>query len=162
MRRKSILLTLALLLTVSPLAGTAWSQEDAPPHRHGAMDASGDEAPAEMQKPQMMAHHQQMQEHMQAMDAELDQLLEEARSASGEAKVEALVDVVAKLVEQRKAMHRTMQHSMMPMMKHREMMEKKGLSMEDCPMMKQMHAEPDTEPESEEGGETDDDHAAHH
>ena len=162
MRRKSILLTLAVLLTVSPLAATAWSQEEAPPHRHGATSAGSDEAPAETQKPQMMARHQQMKQRMQAMDAELDRLLDEARSASGESKVEALVDVVSKLVEQRKAMHGMMQTSMMPMMQHQEMMQKMGHSMEDCPMMKQMHAAPDTEPEAEEGEEGDDDHAAHH
>lgn len=182
MRRNSILLTLAVLLTISPWAGTAWGQADTPPHHHG------DEAPAETQKaetqtPPMMAHHQQMQERMQAMDAELDQLLEEARSASGDAKVEALVDVVAELVEQRKAMHQMMHRQMMPMMMHHEMMQKKGHgtegccpmmkehqemmrekghTMEDCPMMKQMKGEPDTGSEAEEGDDSEDDHSAHH
>lgn len=169
MRRKSILFTLTALLTIWPLAGIAQNQEETPPHQHGT--TSGQEKPAEMpmEGHPMMARHQAMQERMQAMDAELDRLLEEARAASGDAKVEALTDVVEKLVEQRKAMHQMMEHhqSMTTKMMHHQMMQKMHgadgrCSMPDCPMGKDMHGAPDEAPEAEEGSQPDEDHEAHH
>ena len=47
-----------------------------------------------------------MQEEQKKMDAELQPLLDAMNSATGEKRVDALVAVVNKLVEQRKAMRR--------------------------------------------------------
>ncbi len=57
---------------------------------------------------ELMPRHTQMREEQKKMDAELAPLLEEMNSATGEKRVEALVAVVNKLIEQRKAMHEQM------------------------------------------------------
>jgi hypothetical protein len=85
----------------------------------------------------MMAERGKMMAGMKAADAQIEQLVAKMRAASGEAKVEATADVVAALVEQRKAMREgmtTMQEKMMGhMMEH---MEAGPGSMKMCPMMK--------------------------
>ena len=56
----------------------------------------------------MMEMHQKMEAEMTAHDAELDKLVAEMNTATGDKKVDAVAAVVAKLVEQRKAMHSKM------------------------------------------------------
>lgn len=57
---------------------------------------------------EMMPLHAKMMEEQKAQDAEIDRLVAEMKSASGEKRVDAIVAVVVKLVEQRKAMHAEM------------------------------------------------------
>ena len=59
-------------------------------------------------KSRMTEMHQKMEAEMQAQDAELDKLVAAMSSATGDKKAEAVAAVVAKLVEQRKAMHSQM------------------------------------------------------
>jgi hypothetical protein len=56
----------------------------------------------------MMQEHQKMAAQMKTEDAELDRLVADMNAATGEKKVDAIVAVVTKLVEQRKAMHQKM------------------------------------------------------
>ena len=59
-------------------------------------------------KSRMTEMHQKMEAEMKAQDAELDRLVAEMSAATGDRKVDAVAAVVAKLVEQRKAMHSQM------------------------------------------------------
>ena len=54
----------------------------------------------------------QMMSNSKDQDAELDKLVAEMNSASADKKLDAVAAVVAKLVEQRKAMHEQMQKMM--------------------------------------------------
>ena len=77
---------------------------------------------------QMMQMHQTMMANMQAMDAELDELMSAMNTATGEAKVEAMAEVISLLAGQRSAM----QERMMQM--HGEMQSHMAM----CPMMNSM------------------------
>ena len=68
----------------------------------------------------------QMMSNSKDQDAELDKLVAEMNSASADKKLDAVAAVVAKLVEQRKAMHEQMQKMM-------SANEKEGMGM--CRMM---------------------------
>jgi hypothetical protein len=54
---------------------------------------------------ELMPIHAKIMEKQKAQDAEIDKLLAEMNSATGEKRVDAIVAVVNKLVEQRKAMN---------------------------------------------------------
>ena len=54
----------------------------------------------------------QMMSNLKDQDAELDKLVAEMNSASADKKLDTVVAVVAKLVEQRKAMHEQMEKMM--------------------------------------------------
>ena len=56
----------------------------------------------------MKEMHQKMDAEMKAQEADLDKLVAEMSAATGDKKVDAVAAVVAKLVEQRKAMHAKM------------------------------------------------------
>jgi len=56
----------------------------------------------------MMPMHQMMQEEQKLQDAEIDKLVAKMNAATGEKRVDAIVAVVNKLIEQRKAMHEKM------------------------------------------------------
>ncbi len=55
-----------------------------------------------------MPMHAKMMEEQKKQDAEIDKLLAEMNAATGEKRVNAIVAVINKLVEQRKAMHEKM------------------------------------------------------
>jgi uncharacterized coiled-coil protein SlyX len=75
----------------------------------------------------MQEMHQKMEAEMKAEDAELDKLVSEMNTATGEKKVDAIAAVVNKLVEQRKAMHQKMETMTEKMgAKRRKWMEEKG------------------------------------
>jgi cell division protein FtsL len=57
---------------------------------------------------EMMPRHAKMMEEQKAQDAEIDKLMAEMNAASGEKRVDAIVAVINKLVQQRKAMHEKM------------------------------------------------------
>ena len=57
---------------------------------------------------EMMPMHEKMMEKQKAEDAEIDKLLAEMNAATGEKRVDAIVAVLNKLVERRKAMHAEM------------------------------------------------------
>jgi hypothetical protein len=57
---------------------------------------------------QMMPVHEKLEELQKTQDAELDKLAAEMNAATGEKRVDAIVAVVNKLIEQRKAMHAEM------------------------------------------------------
>ena len=57
---------------------------------------------------ELMPRHAKMQEEQKKQDAELAPLLAAMNDATGEKRVDALIAVVNKLVEQRKAMHEKM------------------------------------------------------
>jgi hypothetical protein len=57
---------------------------------------------------QMMPVHAKIIEMQKAQDGEIDRLLSEMNNASGEKRVDAIVAVLNKLVEQRKAMNAEM------------------------------------------------------
>jgi hypothetical protein len=54
---------------------------------------------------EMMPVHAKLQELQKAQDAEIDRLAAEMNAGTGEKRVDAIVAVVNKLIEQRKAMH---------------------------------------------------------
>ena len=70
---------------------------------HGAM-----KDPMKMDNSKMMEMHQKMEAEMKAQEVELDKLVAAMSAATGEKKADAVAAVVAKLVEQRKAMHSQM------------------------------------------------------
>jgi uncharacterized coiled-coil protein SlyX len=75
----------------------------------------------------MAEMHQKMEAEMKTEDAELDKLVSEMNTATGEKKVDAIAAVVNKLVEQRKSMHEKMETMTEKMgAKHRKWMEEKG------------------------------------
>ncbi len=59
-----------------------------------------------------MMGKEQMMSYWKNQDAELDKLVDEMNSASADKKIEAVVTVLNKLVQQRKAMHEQMQKMM--------------------------------------------------
>jgi cell division protein FtsL len=57
---------------------------------------------------EMMPMHEKMMEEQKKQDAEIDKLAAEMNAATGEKRVDAIVAVVNKLIEQRKEMHQEM------------------------------------------------------
>lgn len=57
---------------------------------------------------EMMPMHAKMMEKQKVQDAEIDKLLATMNSATGEQRIDAIVAVINKLVEQRKTMHADM------------------------------------------------------
>lgn len=57
---------------------------------------------------EMMPKHAKMMEEQKLQDAEIDKLLAEMNAATGEKRIDAIIAVLNKLVEQRKAMHEKM------------------------------------------------------
>ena len=53
----------------------------------------------------MSEMHQKMEGEMKAQDAELDKLVSEMKTATGEKKADAMAAVLSKIVEQRKTTH---------------------------------------------------------
>jgi len=154
MQRNRMIPWMVVLLAALPLAAVA--QDATPPHQHGAMMQSEENAPMMHSCKEMMAHHQQMREQMAASDAALDQRVAEMKSATGEAKVAATAAVVEELVQQHKAMHgMMMQHQPMMMGKMMEHMGA-GDGMTDCPMMQHMKGDDEEQPASG------DEHSEHH
>ena len=74
----------------------------------GALIAQEEHAAMKGDNSKMMEMHQKMEAEMKAQDAELDKLVAAMSSATGDKKADAVAAVVAKLVEQRKAMHSQM------------------------------------------------------
>ena len=74
----------------------------------GALIAQEEHAAMKGDNSKMMEMHQKMEAEMKAQDAELDKLVAAMSSAAGDKKADAVAAVVAKLVEQRKAMHSQM------------------------------------------------------
>jgi hypothetical protein len=98
----------------------------------------------------MMERHEAMREKMAERDERLQGLVDRMNAATGEAKIEAMSDVINELAAQRRQMHEMMM-KMGPMMMrhmmehmHPEMMQE---MMRQCPMMKEMEKN---------------DHAGHH
>jgi len=118
------------------------------------------EAPPSPQCEEMMAMHHGMHSRMEAMDAQLADLVARMNSASDEEKTDAIAAVVTELVTQRQAMHAMMAEMQPMMMQHMMrhmgsgMMEGMEHSMAGCPMMDKSTAEEDDESETE--------HSAHH
>jgi hypothetical protein len=73
--------------------------------------------------------HQKWDEQMKAEDAELDKLVQQMNTATGQKKMDAMAAVLNKMIEQRKAMHEKMENWQEKMGKwHRKWMEKKGMT----------------------------------
>jgi hypothetical protein len=73
-----------------------------------AQDSSKVREMSKEQHREMMPMHQKMQEEQKLQDAEIDKLVVEMNTATGEKRMDAIVAVVNKLIEQRKAMHEKM------------------------------------------------------
>jgi hypothetical protein len=134
------LLTTAILVVALPLAAAAPAAcQGHPPD--ASVQRPSEEGGMEMMAAcrEMMAHHQQMQERMAAMDAELDQRMAAVRAATGEAKVEATAAALETLVEQRRAMHEMMAKRHASMMQHMMGHMGHGEGLAGCPMMQRMH-----------------------
>jgi len=132
----------------------AQTQTDKPQgHRHMMMMGEQEKGGMMEECQAMMQKHKEMMQKQGAMETELDSLVATMNSARGDAKIDAMAALLAKLVEQRKAMH-GMMGEMQPMMmghmaRHMEMGGSQGMM--GCPMMKGMMGE------ESEGG-----HEAHH
>ena len=74
---------------------------------HGKM---GDMHPANMSE-----MHQKMEAEMKAQDAELDKLVSEMNTATGEKKADVMAALLSKMVEQRMTMHEKMAGTHMAM-----------------------------------------------
>jgi hypothetical protein len=68
------------------------------------------QGPSEMdrQHREMMPLHTKLMEKQKAQDAEIDKLLIEMNSATGEKRIDAIIEVINKLVEQRREMQAEM------------------------------------------------------
>jgi hypothetical protein len=66
------------------------------------------QTPSDRRHQEMMPIHAQMLETQKAQDAEIDKLLATMNQATGEKRINAIVAVINKLVEQRKTMHAEM------------------------------------------------------
>jgi polyhydroxyalkanoate synthesis regulator phasin len=91
----------------------------------------------------MMQQHEAMQKHMATMNAKLQTLVDEMNAAKGSARVDKTAAVVTELVAQRAMMQKEMMDMQPKMMEH--MMAHmqtgmKGMSMSDCPMMKESNS----------------------
>lgn len=73
-----------------------------------AQDPSGMQGMDKQKHQEMMPMHAKMLEKQRAQDAEIEKLLSEMNATSGEKRVDAIVAVLNKLVEQRRAMQAEM------------------------------------------------------
>jgi formate dehydrogenase maturation protein FdhE len=131
-------------LTTTPLL--AWAdpvavqQQDRQEHHPTAAE----QAEMQKQEAQTMQMHQKMMADMKAMDEKLNALVTKMNAASGEAKVNAIAEVVTASVQQRAAMRDTMMQMHGQMMGHMMQQMAGGMSpemkkmMADSPMMKKM------------------------
>lgn len=142
--------TAALTLALVAPSWSALAQEaERSGMQHGMM--SGDMA---MECQSMMAERQQMMSRMKQNQETLGALVETMHRTTGEAKVEAIDDVVSALVSQRAQMIEHMAETQPRMMAH--MMRHMQMSMSQgggdpagsCPMMKGMMSKPGGDSES--------------
>lgn len=159
----NILLSI-VLIALLPLA--AGAQEE---HDHSQMtveseaaETTSDSAAGHACCQDMMQMHQKMQEQMKAKDAELARLVEEMKSATGDAKVDAIAAALEELIAQHRSRHQMMMgHGSMPamMMKMHQHMQSMGgeMDMSKCPMMQEMKMDDESEESTDE-----DDHDEHH
>jgi len=70
-----------------------------------AQDPGAMESMDKQKHRRVMPVHEKMMEEQKAQDAEIDKLLAEMNAATGEKRVDAIVAVLNKLVEQRKIMN---------------------------------------------------------
>lgn len=111
----------ALLLTAGMcLAWAAAQTQPAKPARDSRQQAHhaapAGSAPAECKE--MMAKHQQMMAGMKAMDSRLDQKLAAMNAATGQAKVNAMAEVINEMVKQRRDRQEKMMAMHSGMMSH--------------------------------------------
>ena len=168
MQMRRMTLWMVLVIAMLPLA--AMAQDDAAAQQDGAMAPAdqpmmhkammqAEDGSSQMDSCKaMMARHEQMREQMKqqraANDAELDRLVAEMDSATGEAQVAATAAVVKELVKQHEARQGMMmeRHPMMMGhgMKHEGMGHGMGhgmgQGMADCPMMQDMQGEDEPAP----------------
>jgi hypothetical protein len=139
MKKGLVVLVAALLACGGLFVAPLFAQEE-PEGDQGSMQG--------MEKCQMMMQkRQQMIDRFDAWDTELEQLLERMNAAEGQAKVDAMAEVIRAMVEQRREMRETMMAWQPRMMKHMAgHMERRmasagtrrsmgGRGMMDCPMM---------------------------
>src|SRR6266568_8020598 len=93
--------TLAIAIAAALFSGPVFAQD-----QHSNM--GGMQGMENQEHRQMMPVHQKLQQLQKMQDAELDKLFAEMNVATGEKRVDAIVAVVNKLIEQRKAMHAEM------------------------------------------------------
>lgn len=73
-----------------------------------AQDSGGMQGMDQQKHREMMPIHAKLIDQQKAQDAEIEKLLAEMNSATGEKRIDAIIAVVNKMVEQRKAMHAEM------------------------------------------------------
>ncbi len=144
MKKTAVVPVLILMALAAP---TFAAQHE---HQQEMKMESSDHDEAVMSCEQMVEHRRIMQEHMMLMDQKLDGLVATMNAATGDAKLQAMADVINAMVEQRTQMRNameTMQPMMMQhMMGHMQPGTAHGMkSMKECPMMN-MHSDemPDT------------------
>ena len=93
--------TLAIAIAVALFSGPVFAQD-----QHSNM--GGMQGMKKEKHRQMMPVHEKLQQLQKTQDAEIDKLAAEMNAATGEKRVDAVVAVVNKLIEQRKAMHAEM------------------------------------------------------
>jgi hypothetical protein len=105
--------------------------------------AAAEPAVTQAQEHEMSAMRDRMMAEMKAMDATLDGLVAKMNGAEGDAKVAAMADVIAALVEQRSAMRDRQMQMHTRMMGHMMQHMAGGMApgagkrmMSQCPMMK--------------------------
>jgi hypothetical protein len=119
-----------LLLAIGLLAGAFAAQRENDEAAPGMMDRCKE----------MMQMRQKMLAGMKEQDAELQNLAAKMRQAQGQQKIELMSDIVARMVEQRSAMHQRMFSMQERMMQHMgQHMQMGPKSMMKCPMMQQEH-----------------------
>ena len=114
MKAKNILLTVSLCAGVGLATLVAQTSEQQPTPTPSPMNTMGmnqkqEQSSGLMGMKGMMGR---MMSNWKDQDAELDKLVAEMNSASADKKLEAVVTVLNKLVQQRKAMHEQMQKMM--------------------------------------------------
>jgi len=103
----------------------------------------------------MMAEHSEMAKKMKAMDMRLDEKVAAMEKATGDKRIDLMVDVIQDLVAQRKDMGAQTMVGMHSMMGHMMTHMEAGTMMSECTMMKKMMGGADAATSS------DDDHSKH-
>jgi|GEM_PF-1745798 len=131
-------------LTATPVLASpnpvAAQQQDHQEHH----PTPAEQAETQKQDAQMMQMHQKMMADMKAMDDKLNTLVTKMNAATGDAKVNAMAELVTAVVQQRGTMRDAMMRMQGQMMGHMMQQMAGGMSpemkkmMADSPMMKMM------------------------
>jgi hypothetical protein len=105
------LVTVGLFVTVPLVQGQLAATVTLVAQQQETQKPPAGESTPEVQAAEMIGRHQKMMANMKAMDAKLNELVAKMNSATGEAKVDAIAELLTTIVQQ----HQSMRGGMMQM-----------------------------------------------